>query len=52
MGIRNALRASMSVLEGIYSAVCGVIFILFFMYVMRNARNVLAFLLALKIYLR
>jgi len=47
MGIRNALRASMSVLEGIFSTVCGVVFILYFMYVMRNARNVLAFLLAI-----
>ena len=47
MGILNALRASMSVLEGIFSAVYGVIFILYFMNVMRNERNVLAFLLAI-----
>jgi len=47
MGIRNALRTSMSVLEGIFSAVCSVVFIWFYTYVMCNAKKMTAYLTAL-----
>ncbi|MCL2180678.1 MAG: hypothetical protein FWB83_06075, partial [Treponema sp.] len=47
IGIWNALRASISVLEGAFYVVCGVVFILYFMYVICNAKKLTAYLTAL-----